>query len=133
MKVLVTGGRDYPGKQRMFAVLDELHRTRGITKIVHGQARGADRLAMQWARSRGVPEQGYPAEWSKYGNSAGHVRNRQMYKTERPDLVVAFPGGNGTFGMCEIARAGGTEVMLIDGGPARRNVAGRTEPRRALR
>jgi len=126
VKVLVTGGRDYERKVRVFEVLDELHRLRSITKIVHGDATGADRLAKQWARSRGVPEQGYTAEWAKYKtpgqkNPAGHIRNRHMYKTEAPDLVIAFPGGNGTFGMCAIARAGRTELMLIDGGPTRRS------------
>lgn len=116
MIVLVTGGRAYQGKQRLFAVLDALHRERGITLLIQGGATGADALANHWALSRGIRSITYKADWAKHGKGAGHIRNRQMLEKEKPELVVAFPGGAGTANMCELARRAGVE-LIVDRGP----------------
>ncbi len=39
---------------------------------------GADSLAGEWARARGIPETPVPAEWEKHGRKAGPIRNEQM-------------------------------------------------------
>jgi hypothetical protein len=77
--------------------------------VVHGDYRGADTLAKEWARSRGIPEVGYPADW-RMGPSAGPARNQRMLDAERPDGVVALPGGGGTADMVRRARAAGLPV-----------------------
>ncbi len=61
MNILVTGGRDYIDKERVYYALDYLHTERGITCIIQGGARGADRLAKQWAIDRGIPFENEPA------------------------------------------------------------------------
>lgn len=110
--VLVCGGRDYQDRARVFAELDAIDRDRPITRLVHGAARGADTLAGAWADERMVPVYAHPADWSK-GRGAGHARNAEMLKAQRPDLVVAFPGGRGTAGMVRLARAAGVRVVEI--------------------
>jgi hypothetical protein len=40
-----------------------------------------------------------------------------MLEQGRPDLVVAFPGGNGTHHMKRIARAAGIEVLEVPPAP----------------
>lgn len=40
------------------------------------------------------------------------IRNAEMLK-ENPDLVVAFPGGNGTIGMIKLAKANQINIMEI--------------------
>lgn len=70
-----------------------------ITTIISGACRGADRLAVMWAKSVGVPVEEYPANWGRYGKAAGPIRNLQMLKDGKPDLVVAFSGGHGTLHM----------------------------------
>ena len=57
--------------------------------IIEGAARGADRLSGVEARYYGIQVHEFPAEWTKYGKSAGIIRNRQMLD-EEPDLVIAF-------------------------------------------
>lgn len=109
--VLVCGGRDYTNKRHVDRTLDDLHAVYGIAKIVHGAYRGADRLAKQWAISRNIPEQGYPAAWGIYGPAAGPLRNAYMLEAEHPDLVVEFPGGDGTADMVEKATAAGITVF----------------------
>lgn len=112
--VLVTGGREYDNEGYLCAVLDSVHSDRGpITLLVHGGARGADRLAEGWAASRKIKQKRYLPQWRRYGGSAGIVRNIKMHDTELPDLVVAFPGGRGTSHMKSHARKKGTEVMEL--------------------
>lgn len=118
MKVLVTGGRDYQDRARVFQVLDELHARQRIGCIVHGACgddydntgerdpsifKGADRWADEWARERIVAVSRYPAKWRRLKGNAGRERNRRMLRESMPGLVIAFPGGNGTKHMTEIA------------------------------
>lgn len=111
MKTLVCGGRDYQDAEELFGFLDDIHSAVQITEIIHGGARGADKLAGEWAASRGIACTVFPANWQKYGKKAGTIRNLQMYKASEPDLVVAFSGGAGTANMARVARAAGCRVV----------------------
>lgn len=74
--VLVFGGRQYRNRAVLWTVLDNLEDRPGT--ILHGGCRGADRIAGEWARERGVPECVVAADWETYGRAAGPIRNRQM-------------------------------------------------------
>jgi len=54
-----------------------------------------------------------PAEWDKFGRRAGPLRNEQMLREGKPDVVVAFPGGRGTAHMVRIAKEAGIDVLEI--------------------
>lgn len=110
MRVLVCGGREFAGRNWLFATLDLTHRMIGIMHVIHGAARGADSLAGEWARARGVPELRFPAEWNRHGRAAGPLRNQRMLEEGFPNLVIAFPGGTGTKDMVTRARAAGVTV-----------------------
>jgi hypothetical protein len=96
VRIVVTGGRSYADADALYAALDRLHAASPITALAHGDARGADRIADHWARSRGVPSHPYPAHWDAQGRSAGPIRNLRMLTEFRPDSVLAAPGGTGT-------------------------------------
>jgi predicted Rossmann-fold nucleotide-binding protein len=115
-RVLVCGGRKFAEKELAFAVLTELHRDEGIACIIHGCQSGADTIAALWAVDVGIPHQPFPAAWSRYGNAAGPIRNRQMIIEGKPDLVIAFPGGNGTADMVAQANRAAIPVYEIDFG-----------------
>ncbi len=110
VRVLVTGGRDYADKEYIFHVLDRWHAERGIECIIEGDASGADSIAGLWAQERGVPLQTYPAQW-ELGKKAGMLRNLQMLIEGKPNVVIAFSGGNGTDNMVEIAEKNGIPVV----------------------
>ena len=111
MRVLVTGGRDFEDRALLVEALDRLHQERGVTTLIHGAAEGADALAGEWARARGVEELACPADWRRYRRAAGPIRNQQILVEQKPDLVVAFPGGIGTDHMIAIAEKAGVEVL----------------------
>jgi len=113
MRLLVTGGRDFADRDFLFATLDRLHAEHGFTLLIHGDARGADRLAGEWAQERGVPILACPADWKRFGRGAGPKRNRQML-AEKPDLVVAFPGDSDTRHMVIIAEEAGAKVIRAE-------------------
>ena len=111
-RVLVCGGRDFDDHELMFRVLNGILSDRwgeGLT-IIHGGARGADRLAGSWAEYKGLDIEVYPADWKRYGKQAGFIRNAQMLEEGEPDLVVAFEGGVGTAMMVKLAREAGVPV-----------------------
>lgn len=113
MRVIVCGGRDYANRERVYAVLDKLHREAGISRVIEGGALGADRLASDWSESLAVPTTRYEADWEAYGNFAGPKRNAMMIEDGEPDLVIAFPGGAGTRNMIKLARKAGLDVVEI--------------------
>lgn len=100
MRVVVTGGREYGDYEHLDNVLTELDRTVGISLIGHGACRdgGADIMAERWAKEHEVPYMGIPARWKRgsRGKGEGPIRNGLMLQLIKPDMVIAFPGGNGT-------------------------------------
>lgn len=113
MRVIVCGGRNYGQRVGERATLRNylsvFHASTPITLLIHGAARGADTLAGEWAEDNGVPVKACPADWNVHGRSAGFIRNREMLN-ERPDGVVAFPGGSGTEDMVEVALHAGVVI-----------------------
>jgi hypothetical protein len=113
---LVCGGRDYNDNERVKRVLDKLlirYSGSGGLTIIQGEALGADTLARQWAEDNTVPTIGFRADWKTYGKRAGYIRNSQMLTEGHPDLVIAFPGGNGTDMMIKLAKAANISVVEI--------------------
>ena len=110
MRVLVCGGRDYQDMQRVYSVLDEIHAYKPITVLIHGNARGADSFADDWAAGK-VETLTFTPLWKEHGKSAGPRRNQKMLEEGKPDLVIAFPGGRGTADM--VRRAEAARVWII--------------------
>lgn len=107
VRVLVCGGRTYRQWRLVHRSLDLLHRRVRITTLIHGDADGGDSLAAAWAHGNGVPEDPYPI----VDGEGGYARNGRMLIKSGPDLVVHFPGGNGTADMVAKARAAGVTVV----------------------
>lgn len=114
MRVLVCGGRDYRDRKTLRDVLDGFHAATPFSSVIHGDAPGADTLAGMWALQHDILVEVYPAEWRRYGRSAGPIRNEKMLREGRPDLVVAFPGGRGTADMVRRAQKAGVRVEKVE-------------------
>jgi len=113
MRILITGGRDFIDRELLFDALDRLHAAHGISVLIHGDANGADRLSGEWATARGIRVEAHPADWKKHGRAAGPIRNQKMLE-EKPELVIAFPGGRGTADMVRKAKQAGLEVVMVE-------------------
>lgn len=88
MKVAIVGSRDY---KPLSEVTDFVNHLPDDTIVVSGGARGVDSTAEKAAKKRGLRTIIFPAEWDKYGKSAGFLRNRSIVTAA--DMVVVFWNG----------------------------------------
>jgi len=113
-KVIVAGSRGFTNyellKEEMSIICSGIYEL----EIVSGTARGADQLGEKWALENGFPVKRFPADWLKYGKSAGYVRNEQM--AQYANCLIAFWDGisNGTKHMIELAKKYQLEIHIID-------------------
>lgn len=111
MRVCICGGRNYFNADKVYEVLDYAYKRKPFI-LISGGATGADTLGIQWAKSRGVPCEVYPAQWRLYGRKAGPLRNLKMISTGI-DVLLAFPGGRGTQHMMLSCLKHGVKVIRI--------------------
>lgn len=99
MKVIIAGSRNV--KDYSLVVQSIVRSGYDITEVVSGCATGVDTLGEQWARANGVPIKEMPANWNKYGNSAGPIRNRDMAEYADAAVVVWDGESRGSRNMIE--------------------------------
>lgn len=85
MKVAIIGSRTFNNKEKFLSIVSKLP----ITKIVSGEALGADKLAKEYARENNIEYIGHKAKWITYGKAAGPIRNRLVIDDDI-DEVIAF-------------------------------------------
>jgi hypothetical protein len=115
-KWLICGSREAPASLSRYVcdVLDRIVIIEGRPAgICHGAASGYDSLSNIWANERNVPCTKFPANWKKFGKSAGPKRNAQMLSEFKPDVVIAFPGSAGTSNMIQQAKKAGVKVIKV--------------------
>lgn len=104
MKTIIAGGREFDDYELMTISLSDLPWT--ITEVVSGTARGADQFGELFAMDHDIPITRFPADWDKYGKSAGPLRNEEM--AEYAEACVCFWNGSthrsGTYHMINFAK-----------------------------
>lgn len=116
-RVLVCGGREYADKDILWDYLDARLREWRFAVLIHGGARGADRLADAWAMARDVQPAACRANWSLQPRAGGMIRNNRMLILQ-PQAAIAIPGGTGTADMIKRCESAGIEVRRV---PCRRD------------
>ena len=113
MRVIIAGGRDFDD----YPLLKEkcnyfLSKREGVI-VISGGAKGTDALGERYAREMEFPVVVVPAEWARYGNSAGVLRNRQMAETA--DVLIAFWDGEspGTRNMIHEMKRIGKPLRIV--------------------
>ncbi len=90
-RVVIAGCRDYTNydeaKKYIDFCISNIRKKYEIV-IVSGCASGADALGEKYANENGLKIEKHPANWEKYGRSAGPRRNKQM--AEVSDYVICF-------------------------------------------
>lgn len=74
-----------------------------ITEVVCGMAKGADSLGEDWAKRNKIPIKYFPADWDKYGRSAGPIRNGEMAKYGDALILLWDGKSSGSAGMKKLA------------------------------
>ena len=89
MKLAIIGSRGFNDINLLNETLNPL--VFRIDLVVSGCVRGADKMGEEWAERHGINTLIFPAEWDKYGKSAGFRRNEDIIKNA--DTVIAFWDG----------------------------------------
>lgn len=117
-RICITGGREITDLGYVWSHLDTAHNLptslggRGpIIEIGFGCARGVDRLAWAWAKANKVPWRRYVADWDRYGEHAGTIRNGVMLEDFKPEALGVYDGNTGTTNCAKQARKLGIERL----------------------
>jgi hypothetical protein len=110
MKVIIAGSRDCEDYPSLLAAI-RLSMF-DITEVVSGHARGVDQMGERWAEEHGIPVKLFPAEWGKYGKSAGPKRNLQMAEYSDAAILLWDGMSRGTRSMRDIATSKGLTLFV---------------------
>lgn len=127
MRVIIAGGRDFDSfellKSEAIKIFKQLktesyYNTKDDITIISGTARGADKLGEQFANKYHLKCERFPANWDKFGKSAGYKRNQHMSTFAKEDngVLIAFWNGSskGTKHMIDIATRDGLRVFVVE-------------------
>lgn len=113
-KVIIAGGRNFADYNLLKKRCDfYLQKINYPIEIVCGMARGADLLGKKYGDDNKYNVVEFPANWNKYGKSAGYIRNSEM--ANYADALIAFWDGksNGTNHMINIAKEKKLFVKIV--------------------
>ena len=114
LRVIIAGSRDFTNydflSNQVHLILNAYKATNdnlNIT-IISGNARGVDQMGERFAKNNNLNLKMFPANWDKYGKSAGYLRNEEMLNyamnESYPILIVFWDGiSKGTKHMIDIA------------------------------
>ena len=87
-----------------------------IDAVVCGMAKGADLLGKRWVEENKIPVKEFPADWNKYGKSAGPIRNGEMAKYADAAIIFIYAGSRGSENMLtQITRQKKPVFVVRDG------------------
>jgi len=134
MKIIIAGSRTFTDYEKLKFECEQIlifHQTTSQElEIITGGARGADSLGARFAYEKGWRLKTMPADWNKYGKSAGYRRNEDMAKyalewkqnlekgevirTSQPMLIAFWDGeSKGTKHMIDIANKHNLKIHII--------------------
>jgi hypothetical protein len=115
IRLIIAGGRDFSDLQYMkreFIKFVGKDTPNEDVCIISGNANGADKLGEKIAYMCDLALEKYPADWDRYGKSAGYRRNEEMAATATHLLAFWDGQSRGTKHMIDIAIASGLEIQV---------------------
>lgn len=114
-RIIICGGRDfsnYPLLRNKCIYFLSKKRKEDIV-IICGKANGADTLGEKFAKENNYKIEYFPANWEKYGKSAGFIRNKEMI--DIADAVIAFWNGEskGTENTISLAKEKNIPLRIV--------------------
>jgi len=106
-RIIVAGSRDYndydKAKEYIDFCIQNLRKEHTLI-FLSGACKGADALGERYAKENNFEIEYYPADWKRFGRSAGPKRNFIMAK--KCDYLICFWDGKskGTKAMIEFAK-----------------------------
>jgi len=113
--LIIAGGRNFNDYELLESSVNEYIDTNNLRNItiITGDARGADKLGNKFAKRNNYPLIKKPADWDKYGKTAGYIRNAEMAE-EATDLIAFWDKkSKGTQHMIDVAKKKKLKVKIV--------------------
>jgi hypothetical protein len=111
-RILICGSRDFNDEN---AIAKVIIKYQAGDILICGMAKGADSIAFELGKLRGMEVMEFPANWDLYGRAAGPIRNQQMLDKGKPEKVYAFYSdkekSKGTKDMVKRSRKAGVKTV----------------------
>lgn len=99
MKTIIAGSRNITNYKDIVSAIEEA--PWAVTEVISGGARGVDELGEKYAEEHQLPLRIKPADWSRFGRSAGPIRNQEMAKLGEALIAIWDGKSRGTAHMIE--------------------------------
>lgn len=109
-KVIVAGSRDITDIKIVELVIQNSGFK--IDELVCGMARGVDSIGYLLCKKKGIPIKEFPADWNRYGKSAGFVRNEEMAQYATHLIAISKDRSPGTENMINLANRYNLKVFV---------------------
>ncbi len=117
MRIMVTGSRNWTDRSPVMWALDQFKHHFPVT-LVHGGARGADRIAHELAREREMATEVWLPEYDKYPGYIAPLKRNDAMLDSKIDYVLAFmlgtPEKGGTLYTVNGAKERGIPVIIYN-------------------
>lgn len=116
MKIIIAGSRNFSNYNKLKEFCNKFLLQFNICdddiEIISGTANGADKLGERYANEMGFKIIRFPADWNRFGKSAGYRRNEEM--AEYADVLIAFWDGKskGTKHIIDLANDNGLKFLI---------------------
>ena len=111
MRTIIAGSRDLFD----LSLVENATKDSGftITEVVCGCAQGVDTMGNKWADAHGIPVRHFPADWQKFGNRAGPIRNAKM--ADYADALICIHHNSpGSLNMLMQAQARDLKIFEVE-------------------
>lgn len=110
MNTIIAGSRSITNYEIVKNAINESRIN--ISTVVSGCARGVDNLGEEWANKNNIPIHRFPANWDKYGKSAGIIRNKEMAKFADAAIIIYDGKSKGSINMINNAKKYGLKLFV---------------------
>jgi hypothetical protein len=116
MRIIIAGSRAFKDYKLLVQEVDKFIEENGFRNvtIVSGTATGADQLGEYYAAKKNLPCQKFPAQWDKYGKSAGYKRNVEMADYAGACIIFRVAMSKGSTHMANIAQEKNLILKVIE-------------------
>lgn len=116
LHLLVCGSRTITDKNWIFSQIEKYYHENFENFdiiLIEGAARGVDLISKSYAIEKGWKVEEYPAEWDKYGKSAGYIRNDVMVKKADAVLILWDGTSKGTKHDIDLCQRYGKQHLVV--------------------
>lgn len=114
IKLIIAGSRSITNFDIIKETFQKTHGDRKIYEIVSGRAIGVDLLGEKLARKLGINIKKFPANWLKFGNNAGYIRNSEMAQYADELLAIWDGESKGTAHMIDLMKKNNKVVYTFE-------------------